>query len=119
MLERYHKRKAYYIDLMGGKCVLCGSEVDLEIDHIDPSTKEFALGKAFAGFSTKRIEQEIKKCQLLCKSCHIEKTNSTRVRSEHGTKNRYLKYKCRCGICKAYMRVVKKKSRREKAASVV
>lgn len=45
MLARYHKRRAEAIRKLGGKCVKCGSEENLEIDHIDPTTKSFEISK--------------------------------------------------------------------------
>lgn len=45
----------------GGKCVKCGSQEDLEFDHIIPVSK--------GGASTYR------NIQLLCKKCNLEKSN--------------------------------------------
>lgn len=38
------RRRVQLIELLGGKCVRCGSTNDLEFDHIDPETKRFAVG---------------------------------------------------------------------------
>jgi hypothetical protein len=32
--------------MLGGRCVRCGANEDLEFDHIDPSTKVFAVTEA-------------------------------------------------------------------------
>ena len=74
MGDRYARRMAWARDLLGGQCAHCGSAESLEFDHIDPSTKEFTIGQRMAGGSQKRIEAELAKCQLLCKSCHEEKS---------------------------------------------
>lgn len=36
-------RRDRLIEMLGGKCVRCGATEDLEFDHIDPSTKVFAV----------------------------------------------------------------------------
>jgi hypothetical protein len=36
-------RRARLIEMLGGACVRCGATEDLEFDHIDPSTKVFAI----------------------------------------------------------------------------
>jgi len=72
-----HKRRA--IDFLGGKCVKCGySEclAALDFHHLDPNTKEFNLNCGRRSWSD--IEQELKKCVLLCANCHRkEHTSST------------------------------------------
>lgn len=73
--ERYRQRRATAILFLGGKCVECGSEEDLHIDHIDPNTKEPYIGQLLTTRSwSKVIEPELKKYQLLCRSCHENKT---------------------------------------------
>jgi 5-methylcytosine-specific restriction endonuclease McrA len=37
-------RRAELIEMLGGRCVRCGAVEDLEFDHIDPTTKRFAVG---------------------------------------------------------------------------
>jgi hypothetical protein len=72
------KRKAKAIQLLGGVCVVCGSQDYLEIDHIDPDTKDSRLRKYDTGFpwtwNWHWILNELVKCQLLCKEHHLEKT---------------------------------------------
>lgn len=73
------KRRERGIKILGSICVRCGTRDGLEIDHIDPATKNFK-----GGFPWSRawiwIEAELVKCQLLCDSCHQEKSNSELVR---------------------------------------
>lgn len=77
-----YRRKAYTEDReravkeLGGVCQQCGSESYLEFDHIDPSTKTLELCRVWGQRSWKRIREELDKCQLLCKSCHKEKTRN-------------------------------------------
>ena len=66
------KRRA--VEALGGKCSVCGynrSIYALDFHHIDPSTKSFNISGAHAR-SWARIEEEIKKCVLLCANCHRE-----------------------------------------------
>lgn len=105
MLERYHRRMAEARAFLGGKCVHCGATDNLEMDHIDRRTKLFTIGKS-ASASEARFWAEVRKCQLLCGGgrCHLAKgrdAGDTRAESAHGTINRYLKYGCRCGACRA------------------
>lgn len=69
----YHARRAEYVAMLGGKCVDCGATEKLQFDHKDRSTKKFAIGKLFTKSQTVVLE-ELKKCQLLCFPCHIEKS---------------------------------------------
>lgn len=73
-LARYHRRRAEAIKLLGGKCVRCGSTVNLDFDHINKSTKNFTIAKIWSA-SEKRFTEELAKCQLLCRDkCHYEKS---------------------------------------------
>lgn len=78
MRRRYHDRRARAIAAPGGRCVRCNAEHDLELDHIDPSTKLFTISQAWS-VSAQRFEAEVAKCQLLCSTCHIEKTRTDRA----------------------------------------
>lgn len=67
---RYKNLRENAINELGGKCVKCGSENNLEFNHIDPLNKEMeASGK------TNLRRGEYKKCELLCKSCHRRWSN--------------------------------------------
>lgn len=52
-------------------CVRCGSTKNLELDHIDRSTK---VSHNIWSWSKKRREAEIEKCQVLCRDCHKAKS---------------------------------------------
>lgn len=99
-MHRYNERMELLIWLLGGKCVVCGTQERLEFDHIDPNSKSFEITKEW-GTSEIRLIAEAMKCQLLCKSCHTDKTSVERGfdRSKHGTPFRYRRG-CRCYLCK-------------------
>lgn len=105
MLKRYHRRRQFAIDSLGGKCCICGSSEDLEIDHKDPNDKGIDLSKAFTSMSESKLIEELKVCQILCSSCHKNKTRkdlaakfNQREHWEHGTLGGY-RY-CRCDDCR-------------------
>lgn len=102
MKEKWRKRRKEAIDFLGGKCVKCGSNIRLEFDHIDPSTKKFTIAK-LSSCSDERFWQEIAKCQLLFRTCHELKTlkelyNADSPR-EHGRAGTYRRG-CRCDLCR-------------------
>jgi hypothetical protein len=108
-ISEYHKRKAKIIKHLGSKCVQCGSEYDLQIDHMDHTRKNYTVMSHW-GWSWKKLLEELKLCQLLCSNCHLEKTISEGSLTKgwttqpqgpkHGTAHTYIKYKCRCDLCK-------------------
>ena len=62
---------------MASGCELCGYNehpAALQFDHIDPSTKEFSLGRSKA-VSFQRMKDEIAKCRVLCANCHMIHTH--------------------------------------------
>lgn len=71
--RRLLKQKA--IDYKGGKCEKCGYDkcnAALDFHHLDPDTKDFALGVTGQTRSWERIKAEIDKCILVCSNCHRE-----------------------------------------------
>lgn len=88
-------------------CVKCGSKDNLELDHIDQSLKKNKGDHRIWSWKESRRIEEIKKCQVLCRECHIEKTsidNYGHKPYEHGTKQTYEARKCRCEQCKDWNR---------------
>lgn len=67
--------KARCIAYFGGKCVRCGYDrckAALEFHHRDPKEKRFLIS---GGAYTRRwsdLEEELRKCDLLCSNCHRE-----------------------------------------------
>lgn len=69
--NRWLKRRRENWICHKGPCSMCGSSDNLEVDHIDPLTK---ISHRIWSWSEERRLQELKKCQVLCRSCHLEKT---------------------------------------------
>ncbi|SRR5258706_15382151 len=90
--------------ILGGQCTICDSKEDLEFDHIDNETKSFTIWENIDKPWNELLE-EIKKCQLLCRSCHNRKTHGSSL--GHG-EDLTGKRGCKCEPCKArnreYMR---------------
>jgi hypothetical protein len=105
MKARYHKRRAEAITQLGGVCVRCGSDDQLEFDHRDRATKIADIAKIWT-YAIKTLREEIEKCQLLCQSCHQSKTltdlGRVSVRGTHGTLSAY-NY-CKCEECRGAKR---------------
>jgi len=56
-------------------CVVCGynkCSQALDLHHIDPSTKEDSIANLVCGSGIKKLEEELKKCIILCANCHRE-----------------------------------------------
>ena len=103
-LTAYHrkyykdKRRAEFIEALGGKCVKCGATERLEIDHIDRELKELNISKNLT-LSNTEVLSELAKCQLLCYSCHKKKTVKEATGFTHGTMYGWMKSKCDCELC--------------------
>ena len=89
------RRNEYFA---GKSCVGCGSESELELDHVDRSTK---ISHRIWGWPQVRREAELLKCQVLCRSCHEAKSRSEmKMNWEHGDFRQYKHGKCRCTLCR-------------------
>lgn len=104
--KRRQLRRQKFIDLLGGECSNCGSRSNLEFDHKKSKKKEYDLDYIKDG-PENRILKELKKCVLLCRKCHLEKTrdykdfiNKDKRPARHGTIWYYKKFRCRCPKCK-------------------
>jgi hypothetical protein len=73
-LSQYRKRMDKLRMAFGNKCINCGATEDLHFDHIDPATKVAAVGELATSNGFKRCYEEALKCQLICKTCHIQKS---------------------------------------------
>lgn len=120
MKKRWELRRKIAIGFLGGFCVDCGSTNDLEFDHVNPATKSFTIAQA-SSFSEERFWNEVEKCQLLCKKCHVLKTitesGKTVAKGTHGTISSY-RY-CRCDSCRAAKREHNKKYRLKRQAKII
>ena len=67
VIRRYKRMKG---------CSSCGykdNTAALQFDHIDPATKLKPGGKAIDySWSISKIKREVKKCRVLCATCHAE-----------------------------------------------
>ena len=63
------RRRKWFAE--NGPCVDCGTWDNLELDHVDPSTK--VSHTVWSWGDAKRLE-ELEKCKARCHGCHLEKT---------------------------------------------
>lgn len=75
--KRRNELKARIVEHMGGCCTLCGYKKcnrNLVLHHLDPEVKEFTFAKAIysKSCSLEDLEEELKKCKLVCSNCHAE-----------------------------------------------
>lgn len=70
------ERKIFIIRKLGGKCSICDykkNSAALDLHHTNPSEKSFALDlRSLSNRKQSKIDEEIKKCVLLCRNCHSE-----------------------------------------------
>lgn len=105
--KKREERRKRINEILGNKCAICGSTEQLVCDHIDPQTKSFNIcDKITANWDI--LLEELKKCQLLCFNCHVEKTAVENTQGKHGTISMYMpgkrqrakgKQGCRCPEC--------------------
>lgn len=91
--KRYHKRMAIMHDYLGGRCVICGTQLSLEIHHKNPNEKEFDIAKHFSK-PWEELGEELDKCELRCQTHHKEAHTA-----KHGL-SMYSHHGCRCDICR-------------------
>jgi 5-methylcytosine-specific restriction endonuclease McrA len=106
------KRRVMAIELLGGKCCKCPATETLQFDHITPEDK---VNEISSMLTTKLsvFLAELKKCQLLCYSCHLKKSieNGDLIFGREGWKHNlsgYINQNCRCDICKAEYKIYRK-----------
>jgi hypothetical protein len=96
MLRRYHTRRAEAVERLGGKCKVCGTVENLEIDHVDRTTKTMNVNR-MCSVSRPRFEAELELCQLLCREHHKQKSDQEQS-VNHG-EGKTGKRNCRCELC--------------------
>ena len=110
--ELRDKRRKYAINYLGGKCNLCKKQSDrYEFDHIKRESVSFRIAVGLA-FNINRLNSELDKCQLLCRKCHVIKTNNDLGRGSklHGNHSTYTNKNCRCELCtKAWSKYVRER----------
>lgn len=73
--KRRKKLKLMAVELKGGKCQICGYHKcisAMDFHHVNEKEKSFALGLRGLTRSWHSIEQELRKCILVCANCHRE-----------------------------------------------
>ena len=73
--DRKRRIAEWLIDLKRGlMCSRCATECHpavVDFHHPDPSKKEvLGTGMGWSGWSKKRIQAEIAKCEIVCANCH-------------------------------------------------
>ena len=71
--ERRRMLREKAVAFLGGCCAICRYDGCLEafdFHHVDPLTKDFVISSSMT--SWKAIEDELRKCVLLCCRCHRE-----------------------------------------------
>ena len=67
-------RKKIFVDGFKDSCELCGYGTykgALDFHHRDPGDKSFNIAD-YENYSYDKLENEIKKCIVLCRNCHSE-----------------------------------------------
>jgi hypothetical protein len=125
--DRYFKRRKLILNHLGGICVICGTDQDLHIDHIDPMTKKFDVSKN-ATRTWSVLEAELTKCQILCRDHHVQKWRDNHEHTggankwksiNHGTLHAYRAYRCRCDLCREAKREEGRRYQKRKLASAL
>lgn len=100
------ERRRQWIEA-SGPCKNCGSSEDLEVDHKDPAQK---ISHTIWSWSREKRDAELSKCQVLCKICHKEKSNSELRLPESIRHGRYSNWRrgCRCDQCVTAQREYKR-----------
>jgi hypothetical protein len=96
--RRSRERRAEALAMLGDSCKTCGTVEALEFDHVDPATKLFDIGTQSWHVSRSRFLEEVAKCQILCRKCHLKKTGRY-LEVEHGG-GVSGKKNCPCQSCK-------------------
>lgn len=76
ILKEWRKNtKQKLVEALGSCCQICSyrkcNQV-LELHHIDPKEKDFAISNATSRKLTDKIKKELDKCILVCANCHRE-----------------------------------------------
>jgi hypothetical protein len=73
--DRYARCRAEWF-AANGPCVDCGSQEELQLDHVDPSQK---ISHKIWSWSPTRREAELSKCVIRCKPCHDRKSSGEKA----------------------------------------
>lgn len=70
--ELRKRRKEELVQLMGGKCQMCGFEGNsacFDFHHKIPEEKEFNISRNIT-LKLEKVKKELEKCELICANCH-------------------------------------------------
>lgn len=73
--KRAFDKKKQWVDSFKIKCIICKEDFkeSLAFHHINPEDKKYEVSNARSrNLSYKTIEDEIKKCVVLCHNCHAK-----------------------------------------------
>lgn len=111
---RYKARRADAIARLGGVCVTCGTQENLQFDHTDPKTKENDVSVIW---NSPKFWTELEKCQILCATCHLAKTTEndettnnlgvSKYPTRHGNYKGYNLDGCRCVLCHEWKKLTR------------
>lgn len=92
--KRRNSLRIELLEMLGGKCVVCGTFDSLEFHHKIPSEKEYKVSTMLC-WARDRAILEALKCELRCRPHHME---AHFVPLQHGTRKGYIRG-CRCLSC--------------------
>jgi hypothetical protein len=72
------ERKRKLVEEMGGCCSKCGYSKNLaalDFHHKNSDTKKFCIAEFTTILSFEHLQEEAKKCVILCRNCHAEQHN--------------------------------------------
>lgn len=75
----------------------CGTTTELEVHHRD---RDLKISHRVWSWTSKRRDEELQKCDILCRICHLKETvEQLRTPIIHRTARGYWKG-CRCSLCR-------------------
>lgn len=98
----YWAKKLKAVNLLGGKCEMCGDSNIFHLSFHHERNKNFEVSQTFSDKKWTIIENEIKNCRLMCHNCHNEfHFNKNKDERCYNTKKLYLEYKnvYGCELC--------------------
>ena len=80
-LAQRHTQRSRQLKIDRGQCRDCQMQINqynvvcIDWDHRDPATKEFTISAVMGRVNWQIIEQEINKCDAVCRNCHAIRTH--------------------------------------------
>ena len=114
-----NRRKQRAIEMLGGKCLHCGTTDGLMFCAKDVHGPVNQISK-FRTSNEQAFLEEIERTVLLCENCYWKRMNESgrRKRWKHGTMYGFYSKECRCDLCVAANKNRNwNRNRRERAGS--